>query len=169
LRGNWAYSLVVPSGAADMLDRRCAFRRLLVPLDGSAAAESALALLSLLLTQSAPDKRPRRVTLLFVASSHAQEGEGGAYLHEIQAALERETGAHGIVYTKVAVGAPPALIVEEASAAHSAIPSVARYDLTLMAIHGDTGESRWTLGGVPTYALTYGDSPLLLVRAPRTT
>lgn len=166
LRENWAYTLVVPSGAADLLDRRCVYRRILTPLDGSATAESALALLSMLLTQPAPDARPRRVTLLFVAGSHAQENDGAAYLHEVQAALERETGVHGIVYTKVAVGKAPEVIIEEASAARAAIPSVARYDLTLLASRGEASGGRWTLGGVPTYALTHGDSPLLFARAP---
>lgn len=169
LRDNWAYTLAVPSGAADMLDRRCVFRRILTPLDGSAGAESALALLSMLLTQPAPEDRPRRVTLLFVADSHAQESDGAAYLHEIQAALEREAGVHGVVYTRVAVGKAPTVIVEESSAARSAIPSVARYDLTLLAARGEASGGHWTLGGVPTYALTHGDTPMLLARAPRTT
>ena len=109
------------------------------------------------------------MTLLFVATSHAQEAEGGAYLHEIQAALERETGIHGTVFTRVAVGNPPAVIIEEAAGAHSPIPSVARYDLTLMATHPESSGSRWILGSVPLYALTHGDSPTLFVRAPRDT
>lgn len=169
LRKNWAYTLVTPAGAANLLDKRCAFRRILVPLDGSGAAESALAILTMLLTLPPPEGRPRRVTLLFVATSHAQEAEGGAYLHEIQAALERETGIHGTVFTRVAVGNPPAVIIEEAAGAHSPIPSVARYDLTLMATHPESSGSRWILGSVPLYALTHGDSPTLFVRAPRDT
>jgi nucleotide-binding universal stress UspA family protein len=169
LRKNWAYTLVTPSGAADLLDKRCAFRRILVPLDGSKAAESALAVLTMLLALPAPEERPRRVTLLFVATSHAQEADGGAYLHEIQAAAERETGIHGTVFTRVAVGSPSSLIIEEASGAHSPIPSVARYDLTLMATHPESTGNRWILGSVPLYALTHGDSPTLFVRAPQDT
>ena len=167
LRKNWAYTLVTPSGAADLLDKRCAFRRILVPLDGSKPAESALAALTMLLTLPAPEERPRRVTLMFVAASHAQESDGGAYLHEIQAAIERETGIHGTVFTRVAVGNPSAVIIEAAAGAHSAIPSVARYDLTLMATHPESTTSRWTLGGVPMAALTHGDSPVLFVRSPK--
>ncbi|HEX9035547.1 MAG TPA: universal stress protein [Ktedonobacterales bacterium] len=159
-----AYTLVVPSAAPNLLDKRCAFRRILAPLDGSQSAESALALLGILLTQPAPEERPRRVTLLFVAESHAQEADGAAYLHEIQAAIERETGVHGVVFTSVAVGAPSAAISGEASGARSPIPSVARYDLTLLATRVEAVSVHWALGGVAIHALAHGDTPTLFVR-----
>lgn len=161
------YILVIPPGAPDMRDKRVAFSRILLPLDGSELAESALALAVAFLTQPAADERPRRLTLLFIAESHAQEADGVAYLHEIQEALERETGVHGTVFTKVALGSPPGAIVAEASGAHAPIPSVARYDLTLMATHGRGGLSRWFYGSVATYALTHGDTPILLARSQR--
>lgn len=162
------YTLVTPPGAPDMRDKRVTFSRILLPLDGSELAESALALAATLLTQPHADERPRRLTLLFIAESHAQEADGTAYLREIQDALERETGVHGTVFAKVALGSPPGVIVAEASGAHAPIPSVARYDLVLMATHGRGGLSRWFYGSVTTYALTHGDTPILLARARNT-
>lgn len=160
-----AYALVTPPGAPDMRDKRVTFSRILLPLDGSELAESALALATTLLTQPEANARPRRLTLLFIAESHALESDGVAYLHEIQEALERETGVHGTVFTKVALGSPPGAIVGEASGANAPIPSVARYDLMLMATHGRGGVSRWFSGSVATYALTHGDTPILLARS----
>ncbi len=159
------YMLVTPPGAPDMHDKRVTFSRILLPLDGSELAERALALALTLLTGPEGAERPRRLTLLFVAESHAQEVDGAAYLHEVQEALERETGVRGTVFTKVALGSPPGAIVAEASGAFAPIPSVARYDLMLMATHGRGGLSRWFYGSVATYALTHGDTPILLARS----
>jgi nucleotide-binding universal stress UspA family protein len=161
------YVLVTPPGAADMRDKRVTFSRILLPLDGSELAESALAIAATLLTQPSVSERPRRMTLLFIAESHAQEADGASYLREIQEALEQETDIHNVVFTKVVVGSPPSAIVAEASGAHAPIPSVARYDLLLMATHGRGGLSRWFYGSVATYALTHGDTPILLVRSQR--
>lgn len=165
VQASQGYTLVTPPGAPDMRDKRVTFSRILLPLDGSELAESALAMAVTLLTHPAAAERPRRLTLLFVAESHAQEADGAAYLREIQEALESETGVHGTVFTKVTLGSPPGAIVAEASGAHAPIPSVARYDLTLMATHGRGGLSRWFYGSVATYALTHSDTPILLARS----
>lgn len=159
------YTLVAPPGAPDMRDKRVTFSRILLPLDGSELAESALALAMALLAQPIAKERPRRLTLLFIAESHAQEADGAAYLREIQEALERETGVHGTVFTKVGLGSPPGAIIGEASGTSAPIPAVARYDLMLMATHGRGGLSRWFYGSVATYALAHGDTPILLARA----
>lgn len=158
------YTLVAPPRTPDMRDKQVTFSRILAPLDGSEVAEGTLALTTALLSQTS-GQRPRRLTLLFVAESHAQEADGAAYLREIQEALEHETGAKGIVFTKVVLGSPPGAIVAEASGAHAPVPAVARYDLTLMATHGRGGLSRWFYGSVATYVLTHGDTPVLLARS----
>ncbi len=165
VQASHGYTLVTPPGTPEMRDKRVTFSRILLPLDGSELAESALAMALTLLTQPVAAERPRRLTLLFVAESHAQEADGAAYLREIQEALERETGIQGVVFTKVTLGSPPGAIVAEASGAHAPIPSVARYDLTLMATHGRGGLSRWFYGSVATYALTHSDTPILLARS----
>lgn len=165
LQRSRGYMLVTPPGAPDMRDRQVTFSRILLPLDGSELAESALALAQTLLAGPVGAERPRRLTLLFVAESHVQEADGATYLHEIQEVLERETGVHGTVFTKVTLGSPPGAIVAEGTGAYAPIPSVARYDLTLMATHGRGGLSRWFYGSVATYALTHSDTPILLVRS----
>ena len=162
------YTLVAPPGAPDMRDKQVAFSRILLPLDGSELAESALPLATTLLTQPTSKERPRRLTLLFIAESHAQETDGAAYLREIQEALEREAGVHGTIFTKVALGSPSGAIVAEASGTNAPIPAVARYDLMLMATHGRGGLGRWFYGSVATYALAHGDTPILLARAQHT-
>lgn len=157
------YTLVVSPRCADVRDKRVTFSRILAPLDGSSISESSLALATTLLSQ--PEKRrPRRLTLLFVAETHAEEADGAAYLHDILEALETATGVKGVVFTKVIVGSPPGAIVAEAGGAHTAIPAVARYDLTMMATHGRGGVGRWFYGSVATYVLSHSDTPVLLAR-----
>lgn len=163
-RHGGGYTLVVSPRCADVRDKRVTFSRILAPLDGSSISESSLALATTLLAQS-EKRRPRRLTLLFVAETHAEEADGAAYLHDILEALETATGVKGVVFTKVIVGSPPGAIVAEAGGAHSPLPAVARYDLTLMATHGRGGVGRWFYGSVATYVLSHGDTPVLLARA----
>jgi nucleotide-binding universal stress UspA family protein len=161
---NPGYTLVTPPRSPDMRDKRVTFSRILLPLDGSLLAESALTMARSLLTQCAPNERPRRLTLLYVAESHAQEADGATYLRQIQSAIERETGVHGVVFTKVRLGSPAETIVAEAGGAHAPLPPIARYDLLLMATHGRGGLSKWFYGSAANHAITYCDTCMLLAR-----
>lgn len=165
VRANPGYTLVAPPHSPDMRDRRVTFSRILLPLDGSELAESAISMAMTLLTQPIPSERPRRLTLLYVAEAHAQEADGATYLREIQAAIERETGAHGIVFTKVRSGAPAEAIVTEAGGSQAPLPAIARYDLLLMATHGRGGLSKWFYGSVASHAIAHADTCILLSHA----
>lgn len=165
VRASHRYTLITPPGSPDMRDRRITFSRILLPLDGSALAESALGMAVTLLSRTTPGERPRRLTLLYVAESHVQERDGATYLREIQAELERQSGARGAVFTKVVLGSAPVAIVAEAGGTRAPIPSVARYDLALMSTHGRGGIGEWFYGSVASYALSHGDTCLLLARS----
>jgi nucleotide-binding universal stress UspA family protein len=141
------------------------FSRILLPLDGSELAESAIALATTLLTQPTPSARPRRLTLLYVAEARAQEADGAAYLSQIQTAIERETGARGTVFTRVRVGAPAETIVAEAGGAQAPLPAIARYDLLLLATHGRGGLAKWFYGSVASHAIAHADTCVLLARS----
>jgi nucleotide-binding universal stress UspA family protein len=165
VRANPGYTLVTPPRSPDMRDRRVTFSRILLPLDGSELAESAIGVATTLLTQPAPSARPRRLTLLYVAESRAQEADGATYLSQIQAAIERETSARGTIFTKVRFGAPAETIVAEAGGAQAALPAIARYDLLLLATHGRGGLAKWFYGSVASYAIGHADTCILLARA----
>jgi nucleotide-binding universal stress UspA family protein len=136
--------------------------KLLVPLDGSALAEQALAK-ALAIAESGT------TTLLLLRAAEASTWLGAdptegqlrvvraaeEYLNTVQARLAEE----GIrkVETSVWYGPPAAAIVEAAR--------VANADLIVMTTHGRSGLGRLILGSVAEAVLRGTDTPILLLRA----
>ncbi|HYB74474.1 MAG TPA: universal stress protein [Candidatus Sulfotelmatobacter sp.] len=132
------------------------FRRILVPLDGSALAEAVLpqamelarlhgAEVVLLRVESAPD---------YAVAQAAEEAQH--YLGDVAASLRE---ARVRVSTMVVLSGDTAgeiLVQAELTAA----------DLILMSTHGRSGVGRWMLGSVAEKVLRAAVTPVLLVRVP---
>ncbi len=156
--------LVVPARAAAAA-RQPGFRRLLVPLDGSALAEEAL--LHALLTARAFNATiellsvmPRSDLTQYPESwfpdleYEALRDERERYLHDLAARLRQE----GLqIEATLESGDVPEMIIRTAES-HGA-------DLIVMATHGRGSIMRWLLGSVATKLVTAAPVPLLLVRA----
>ncbi len=138
------------------------FKKILVPLDGSAVAEAILpqvtelarvhdaemVVLRVALAHSFPGADPTEAQLHVV-----QESE--KYLEEVEQGLK---GGGLRVSTVVRYGHAAEEILD-----HAAFAGV---DLIAMSTHGRTGVGRWVLGSVTEKVLRASSTPLLLVRAP---
>jgi len=156
--------LVVPARAAAAA-RQPGFRRLLVPLDGSALAEEALphALLIARMLNATVELLsvvPRSDLTAYPESwfpdleYEALKAQRRRYLHGLVARLQQE----GLqVVAALEAGDVPETIVRTAES-HAA-------DLIVMATHGRGGIMRWLLGSVAAKLLAAAPVPLLLVRA----
>jgi nucleotide-binding universal stress UspA family protein len=137
--------------------------RILVPLDGSALAESAL-------PPAVELARPAGATLLLIRAAEARVVPGAdpvgaqvevvleaeAYLEGVAARL-REQGTLAVEPT-VWYGPAVASIVDAARAG--------RIDLIVMTTHGRSGLGRLILGSVAESVLRGTSTPILLLRAP---
>lgn len=137
--------------------------KILVPLDGSALAEAALA--AALETAQASGAR-----LLLLRAAHAHTfpgvdptdaevrvvGEAETYLRGLAERLATQGVAD--VQTSVWYGPAPEAIVEAAR--------FHRVDLIVMSTHGRSGLGRLILGSVAEAVLRGTRTPILLVRAP---
>jgi nucleotide-binding universal stress UspA family protein len=141
------------------------YTRILLPLDGSKAAEQVLPYARLLTdtlklpvelltvidvvrlaeTMGGPDKN----LLNLIAENAAREKE--AYLAGIARSLAPDASAYSVEQ-----GKPEDVILEKAAAAKGT--------LIVMATHGRSGISRWLLGSVAEKILRATTSPLLLLR-----
>lgn len=127
--------------------------RALVPLDGSAVAETALDVVLRL-----AGGLLRHVTLLRVVSP--VEGEEG-----LATARQYLRGQH-LKLAECLVGRSCAIsdLVLQGDPAERIIQSVRKeYDLIVMATHGETGIRRWAVGSVADRVLHDADVPLLVV------
>jgi nucleotide-binding universal stress UspA family protein len=153
--------------------------RVLVPLDGSARAEVALAPALALSRAVAGHERVDLHLMLVVTPYDVNVANKPAALLADSARGYLERTAEGIrAARRDESGAGPlnvtVSVVEEGDVA-SAILGVAagksgdqtapRYDLLAMATHGHTGITRWALGGVAERLLRAATLPLLVVRA----
>lgn len=136
---------------------------ILVPVDGSVLAETALyRVLDLARDAGA------RILLVRAAEAHTLPGadpteaqvavvrEAEEYLEALRARLA-ERGFTG-VETSVWYGPPASVIVEAAR--------LARADLIAMTTHGRSGLGRLVMGSVAESVLRATDTPILLFRAP---
>jgi nucleotide-binding universal stress UspA family protein len=147
-------------------------RHILVPLDGSALAEEALApLLGLLDQTKGSAERPLAVTLLRVAENRSTLAECWSYLEALRSALmDMPVCSRVEVCAEAIIGSAPGAIVggiesraqreDDASAGTCATEPV---DLLIMATHGRGGVGRLVLGSVADYVLTRVRVPVLLV------
>jgi nucleotide-binding universal stress UspA family protein len=135
------------------------YEKILVPLDGSAFAESALPLALTLSRKTRADVR--LVTVLEPVTSFAYEGWESAavewshkYLEELTERIEGEAG--GTVTTAVISGHTVERLQEEAANCKA--------DVVVMASHGRGAFSRLWLGSVADGFVRQADRPVILVR-----
>lgn len=141
------------------------YRRILVPLDGSALAETAIPPATLLASTTKAELELIRITVLrfvqqpgggsFVVQEAADREEAESYLREWQSRLQSQ----GINATyQVRSGG----VAEEI--AKYAVETKA--DLIVMSTHGRTGTRLWAYGSVAYAVLRAAPCSVLVVRAP---
>jgi nucleotide-binding universal stress UspA family protein len=138
------------------------YKRILVPLDGSALAEAVLPHVEELAKSSAAE-----LVLLGVAFAHIFPGADPIEA-QVAAVQEAENYVANLAKTlqekgiraeaKVRYGDPAEEILDHAARDH--------IDLIAMATHGRTGLKRVVLGSVAENVLRSAPVPMLLVRAP---
>jgi nucleotide-binding universal stress UspA family protein len=138
-----------------------AFKKILIPLDGSILAEHAIGTAAALAADGAT------VMLVRAAEAHSLPGvdptemqvdvvrEAEEYLARVTARLERDGVKN--VQTSVWYGPPASAIVEAAQMRGA--------DLIVMSTHGRSGLGRLILGSVAESVLRSTTTPILLVRA----
>lgn len=146
-----------------------ALRRILVPLDGSALAEKALPLATLLAAKFESELLLLRVLDLALPTPDIKYPEN----HWIREALqysyreaqsylddrETELRQQGFqVRTLVRDGPPPEDIL--------AVAASEKVDLIVISSHGKGGPSPWTSGSVADKVMQHSPCPVLLVRQP---
>ncbi len=148
--------------------------RVLVPLDGSALAEQALAPV-VALAAGTVSERPdgalgasegiREIVLFSVVESGYALDDAYRYLNDISTALRARLPATVAVVEEVHLGSAPGAIVATAqSGGDSSREHPAPFDLVALATHGRGGLRRWLLGSVAEYVLTRATVPVLVVR-----
>lgn len=138
------------------------YRRILVPLDGSALAEAVLPHVQELARSCGAELVLLRVAFapIFpkadpIQAQVAAIQEAEAYVDTLAKRVQRE----GVkVEAKVRFGDPVEEILDHVT--------WGRIDLIGMATHGRTGLKRWVLGSVAEHVLRRMPVPMLLVRAP---
>lgn len=139
------------------------FQKILVPLDGSADAESILPQVSALARVHGAKVLLLRVgfALVFPGADPAEaqfrtveEAEG--YVEEVRVRL-------------AAGGIPAEAIVRYGFPAEEILAHSRRHgvDVIVMATHGRTGPARWVLGSVAEEVLRHADVPVLLFRVSK--
>ncbi len=141
-------------------------QRILVPLDGSQLAESALEP-ALVLAQALPAElvllrvvNPAHLTLETTTmrqqsdylENHDRE-ETEAYMQQIQASL---TGQPVVIHTDIVKGSTAETIIDYA-AAH-------RFDLIVMSSHGRSGIQRWVYGSITEKVLRGANCATMVIR-----
>ncbi len=130
--------------------------RCMVPLDGSAMAEEALAILRAVALHG-----PHDVTLLRVIGAPAEGPEAERYLRDVSLRLQHQglfRGGERGCTVQVARGDPARTILDVAGDDR----------LIIMATHGRSGLTRWALGSVTDRVSRGGPAGVLVVRAGTT-
>jgi nucleotide-binding universal stress UspA family protein len=140
----------------------CVYRSILVPLDGSALAESALGVAVAVAQSLGAELRLVHAHRPTVAEELATYGTTGAAArstaeHYVQGIADRLRFISPVtIATAVVEGSAAESIVEHAESAGS--------DLIVMASHGRTGASRFWLGSVADAVMRSAPVPVLMVR-----
>jgi len=163
-KGSIPVMVIPPQARAD--GHPFTVHHILVPLDGSALSEQALAPLLGWLGQVRRDSESRlAVTLLGVAENEVTLGQYQSYLDSLRSALLGRPECTGIqIQAEAMIGSPPGAIVGAVtqnifSPAFRSEPT----DLVIMATHGRGGMGRWLLGSVADHVLPRVQVPVLLV------
>ena len=158
-----------PASEAAIQQKRL-IKKILLPLDGSELGEAAITygealggaldaeLVLFQVVQPAAIVEPTEVGVLYSQPITDESGKASAmdYLNNFRKLL----GKRGLkVSSAIAVGSPPDKIIDYTK--ENAI------DLITMSSHGRTGIGRWVFGSVTDKVLHAGDTPVLVVRAPK--
>jgi nucleotide-binding universal stress UspA family protein len=126
------------------------FDRILVPLDGSAAAEAALTIAAVV-----PSRRVRLLTVEseedMLGAVYRGERDCIAYLDRVAASLRLQ-------------GRDVETIVEYGDPARRIVASAATADLVIMGSHGRGGVGRLILGSVAEWVARHAPTPTMIVR-----
>ena len=125
-------------------------RTVLVPLDGSKAAEAVIPYVELIASRTGA--AVHLLTVVHDENGATKAAEARAYLEDRAAALRPLSGS-----TNVKSGDEAQVILTEADASDAG--------LIAMSTHGRSGLMRWVLGSVASKVLHAASRPLLLVRA----
>jgi nucleotide-binding universal stress UspA family protein len=152
-----------PCGSQRGTGRRSLINRILVPLDGSAAAEAVLPFVTKIAQATGSDVLlVSAVTPIAVWDEahaavkwEAEEGQAGDYLQ----ARRNELAHIGLtVQSRVVFGAAAEAILR--------IAMGDRADLIAITTHGRSGLARWVLGSVTAKLVHATNTPILVVRPP---
>jgi nucleotide-binding universal stress UspA family protein len=145
------------------------FNHILVPLDGSALAETALPA-ALELARSFESK----ITLLRVAHTPLLPGLDGYSFAEIDATLREQARQEAIEYLRAQAGslrqqgydARTHVTIGQPVAEHILnVTDLLEVDTIVMSTHGWGGIRRWVYGSVADKVLRHAKVPVLLIRA----
>jgi nucleotide-binding universal stress UspA family protein len=160
--------LVVKKPAPSDINKQPVFRRILVPLDGSAAGEAALPLAS----DIARIEKSQIILFYAIEPAAAWAGNvlGGAYatMQEPQNAPQSAADYLDNVCQRLApAGIDAVSILESGPPAETIINYSKREQIDLIAIstHGRSGITRWVLGSVTEKVLAHSTSNVLVVHA----
>lgn len=142
------------------------YQRILVPLDGSSRAESAIPIATrlarasggvVILTQAVmyPYQYDPVIAPLIVTSEYMQRLQDDAREYLTQVAREVRL-AGGATQIAVEIGQPDSVITEVAARDYA--------DVIVMTSHGRTGFARWALGSVAQRIATHAPAPTLVVQ-----
>jgi nucleotide-binding universal stress UspA family protein len=140
-----------------------AIKSILVPLDGSPAAEAILPYVERIATATsariqllAAVDKPRDWGADTDGDLKGEQDEAESYLQRLQAQLSSATGSDVVI--EVAASSPAGAILAACEAKHP--------DLVAMTTHGRSGVARWVLGSVASKVLHATTTPLLVARPP---
>lgn len=170
IRGTKAPVLLVHSKEKGSISRQvAAFTHVLLPLDGSKAAEAALPI-----TEFIANKTNVRVSLLRVVSplvdQYAGPPEGYVvdYTGKVMQALEEEAVDYlkqtAKLFEEKGILVSTTMIVGTPASETLKYIEKQKVDLVVMSTHGRTGFGRWILGSVADKVLHSVEIPLLLIR-----
>ncbi len=161
--------MTVLEPARPAIDRTKRYRHVLVPLDGSEAAEVALADAA-----SVSMLNGARLTLLRAVPAALEAIDTGAEAIAIdQQEAVRRGGAQryldSVCRSLAPAGVEARVAVEVGEAAEAILDYADQHsvDLIVMATHGRSGWRRWVLGSIAEKVLRAAAQPVLLVRVPR--
>jgi nucleotide-binding universal stress UspA family protein len=165
LRARTSFLLVRAHQAARIADGQVQFTRILLPLDGSQRAESALHIGSMLAKQNdavlllahvlQPPELPHRTPLstndlrLIEKVVERNRVEIMHYLEEMETRVDCQVASRFLISESVAVSLQK--IIEQEN-----------IDLVILTAHGHSGEDRWPYGSTVVNLISYGSVPLLV-------
>jgi nucleotide-binding universal stress UspA family protein len=158
--------LIVPPLAPAVTSDLPRVTRVVLPLDGSALAEQALApVLGWLGANPPSELAPRDLTLLAAAADEATLAASQRYVEQMRERLAPRLPSVAVSALSI-VGDPGRIIVDTGEAGEPN-PAGAREhaDLIVMATHGRSGLARYLYGSVASHVVAHSKVPVLLVHA----